>query len=1348
LLDFGLARSSQAVNGKKLGSGFSLKRIAPNRVSKEFWDGEKGENVRVQLPREVAEFVFVGRKEEVELRRGKAGSGCGLCVDLRVFRLFSSPHVVKAGVEKQFGNRRGVEKGQGSGKNRLWSVSASMEEVVGLENSSVPVGGPRTVPGAASEGSSASSGGLDVRKRGRSSLLSMEQGVQRKRLLVRRNSSENNKDEGDDSLARHQASEARKISGDARLESVAGVVMTSRPQGDSRHMRNISGASILSTPSILLESDQDHDTNLGAYGTIVSVFPRIAERPLGSEVIPWHAFSDVIETLESLACQIPVLMHNVAEFLSVKDIVSLISCSRTLLSSLQGCSLRLDRMKHVFCIEELENILCNGEFMRSNNDGDDEMFEVGEEKVMRWTVTGVRFQPCEDMSRFWNLVDGKFLRKLILAGNVDCFDTSALRNCYDLVSFDAGVQCTKLQHHAHLNLLGSLTHLYLRNTLNITSASFIPNTSHLKELSLYMCKKLESIEALSFCANLQVLDLGGCKNLLTVEPLGHCTSLERLSVADCKEILTVDVFRNLQKLNHLDVSGCYKVKDLMVLVELPKLQKLKLKRCAAEPMLRLLEAPSDLLSFEATSNLLRYRLDDLDLLVVNFVQSLSEDNVAAERPVFVENVLSIFSAFAYREGLRSSTALVDRGTVPVLLHIIQNARTPEAIRKLCFEVLARMSQTKEAVQEISRHKTTRCVVDTISAVVNQDTLMSHHVRDMMQYCASTLLFIAAVEEERDRMLQETPNLLHYLVKLLQIGIQETIAEAAGAIWNLAASLDIGKVIASTPDAVSSLAHILRTGSVASKIQAAGALRNLSILDENKLILSENGVLEPIVQLICSRASSTELMSWSSEEMTVLTIKVTATLRIMSTKDEIQLKAGRLGVIPALVSLLRDSDGALRRQVCGALLALSFHAHNRVALLQANAIQDFVRIVDLSSNDSMVVSAAGCLWNLAMHEGVEFEIVRHFRAIPALIRRLDSSNDEIVCRVAGALRSLAYSEAHKELVAEHGGIPKLIALLASVNSRAKTQALAAIRLIASGSRKTRAALVDAGILGKLADLARSGKNDVVLLALSTLVHLAPFYALQIAGVLQVPELVKLADSVPRSSPGRDDLKYILQRIAMAGAGEEAAIKVEKETITAFWEKDLVGIHRVRGVPGDIRISGFEKTSIEFYSYATVAAHDHFIMQGQVFFEVEILKASDSPSIGWISPSFDVGRDYLSDYGVGYPARDPLLQESWAIDGFNQRTWPGKVDFGKKWESGDVLTVAADLDDGTIIYGLNGSFEPPMGVAFSDLKRKAPLFGHGIAPAISASHGTRLWVNFGQTSFKFTPPDSRFLPFSRV
>ena len=88
-------------------------------------------------------------------------------------------------------------------------------------------------------------------------------------------------------------------------------------------------------------------------------------------------------------------------------------------------------------------------------------------------------------------------------------------------------------------------------------------------------------------------------------------------------------------------------------------------------------------------------------------------------------------------------------------------------------------------------------------------------------------------------------------------------------------------------------------------------------------------------------------------------------------------------------------------------------------------------------------------------------------------------------------------------------------------------------------------------------------------------------------------------------------------------------------------------------------------------------------------------------------------------------------SWGYHGYNGTKWNNNSSsaYGATWANGDVISVALDLDVGTLTFYKNNSSQ---GTAFSSLPSNTYF------PAASNEYVPYLSFNFGQRPFKYTPP----------
>jgi len=160
------------------------------------------------------------------------------------------------------------------------------------------------------------------------------------------------------------------------------------------------------------------------------------------------------------------------------------------------------------------------------------------------------------------------------------------------------------------------------------------------------------------------------------------------------------------------------------------------------------------------------------------------------------------------------------------------------------------------------------------------------------------------------------------------------------------------------------------------------------------------------------------------------------------------------------------------------------------------------------------------------------------------------------------------------------------------------------------------------------------------------------------------------------------------------------------------------------------------TIEFKMWSTVALPRVVLQRGsKVCYEVTFIQCGRETQhqIGWATQDFFTQPEIR---GVGE------CVYSYGIDG-TYKLHNEYVESGKEWgtrfkaKCGCVVGVAADLCEGKLLFGLDGNWTTPMGVAFS-IEADAE-----ISPALSAQWVTVV-VNLGQVPFKYGPPDSSYQP----
>ena len=135
--------------------------------------------------------------------------------------------------------------------------------------------------------------------------------------------------------------------------------------------------------------------------------------------------------------------------------------------------------------------------------------------------------------------------------------------------------------------------------------------------------------------------------------------------------------------------------------------------------------------------------------------------------------------------------------------------------------------------------------------------------------------------------------------------------------------------------------------------------------------------------------------------------------------------------------------------------------------------------------------------------------------------------------------------------------------------------------------------------------------------------------------------------------------------------------------------------------------------------------------RVFFEVKVVRyGGDVSRIGWATSTFLTG-----DSDVGCDIHSYCIQ----VGSYSMCKWHNnKV---QHWgqpinEQGDVIGVALDMVHGSMVFGLNGKWDHPMGVAFDDIDTSEKFF------LVVCFGDGEIVVNFDESDFEYGPPDMSY------
>jgi hypothetical protein len=146
------------------------------------------------------------------------------------------------------------------------------------------------------------------------------------------------------------------------------------------------------------------------------------------------------------------------------------------------------------------------------------------------------------------------------------------------------------------------------------------------------------------------------------------------------------------------------------------------------------------------------------------------------------------------------------------------------------------------------------------------------------------------------------------------------------------------------------------------------------------------------------------------------------------------------------------------------------------------------------------------------------------------------------------------------------------------------------------------------------------------------------------------------------------------------------------------------------------------------FPTWRLNDISLKSGKWYYEIDVVGdvSGSCPQLGWAD------EDFKCYDGVGKGVGD--CKHSWGVDGYRKRVWnAADTAYGKKWENGDRIGLAVDIDKKTMGFYVNNEYQ---GDAFVNCN-----FTGGLYPAFTLSgHGRmKIRVFFGGTGkLKYAPP----------
>lgn len=146
----------------------------------------------------------------------------------------------------------------------------------------------------------------------------------------------------------------------------------------------------------------------------------------------------------------------------------------------------------------------------------------------------------------------------------------------------------------------------------------------------------------------------------------------------------------------------------------------------------------------------------------------------------------------------------------------------------------------------------------------------------------------------------------------------------------------------------------------------------------------------------------------------------------------------------------------------------------------------------------------------------------------------------------------------------------------------------------------------------------------------------------------------------------------------------------------------------------------------------------LTHGKWYYEIN-LESSYLAQHGWAD------LDFIGDSGMGKGTGDD--KHSWGWDGYRVLMWAdGRFKWGKKWDDGDVVGCAVDLDNRTMSFSLNGNWdqgaEPGATGVMGEVEAlRGFQYTAGLTPSFTYQSAGAT-ANWGQFGLRYKAPDEEY------
>ncbi|XP_024370355.1 uncharacterized protein [Physcomitrium patens] len=379
----------------------------------------------------------------------------------------------------------------------------------------------------------------------------------------------------------------------------------------------------------------------------------------------------------------------------------------------------------------------------------------------------------------------------------------------------------------------------------------------------------------------------------------------------------------------------------------------------------------------------------------------------------------------------------------------------------CKELLKTMIETLGEARSLARKCTALNYGGKLQTQSNLDSLCGQldlHIHDcqlmikngIMQENPLAICHVTP-ESSREAMRWTIRNLISHL----EIGNVGCKQRALDSMLRIMSDDDKNILMVASQGAVTVLVHLLDASQPVIREKSAAAICLLALNDSCEHTVVAEGGIAPLVRLLDSGSPRAQESA-------------AAGLQGLSVSDENARAITAHGGVPALTEVCRVGTSGAQAAAAGTLRNLAAVENLRRGISDDGAIPIVINLI--SSGTSMAQeNAAATLQNLAVSDdSIRWRIIGD-GAVQPLIRYLDSSLDICAQEIAlGALRNLAACRDNIDALVNAGLLPRLANHLRSGKISMQLVAAATVRLIAC-SMESRRSLGEAGVIGPLVKL---------------------------------------------------------------------------------------------------------------------------------------------------------------------------------------------------------------------------------------------------------------------------------------